>query len=654
LQTYVVEQRAVIIVVLLTGCRPDGNPGSTNNGYPITPIDITHVTLTDSFWLPRIKLIQDTTIRHAFEKCESEGRMENFFIAGKKKTGTTKGQMPFDDTDLYKTIEGASYSLISRPNPVLETYLDSIISIIKVGQEPDGYLTTWFTIDRTKPPADWVKPSTERWENEITSHELYNSGHLFEAAAAHYRATGKKNMLDIALKNADLLVANFGPGKLQKPPGHQIVETGLIKLYEITGKKDYLVLSKYFVDLRGDSATHKLYGAYNQDHVPVIDQAEAVGHAVRAEYMYAAMTDIAAIYHDDSYTKALDKIWDNVVNKKTYITGGVGARHDGEAFGDNYELPNLSAYNETCAAIGSVAWNQKMFMRSGDVKYYDILERTLYNGLISGISTDGKLFFYPNPLESNGKFPFNKGASTRQSWFDCSCCPTNLVRFIPSLPGLIYASQGDTLYTNLFVSSEVAFENRSAKVKLTQRTGYPWNGNVQLTIDGESTADFTLKVRVPGWVRNEVMPGDLYSYVNSTSTVPSVAINGTKEEAMISNGYITLTRSWKPNDVVEVTFPMEIREVKTNGPVDDNRNKVAFELGPMVYCMEEADNGKVENFVMPAEIKLEAKTQRLLNEDVTVLIGKTKQREVKLIPYYIWSNRGVGEMKVWIPRGNAL
>jgi Uncharacterized protein conserved in bacteria len=366
--------------------------------YPILPVNIKNIVLNDNFWLPKIRVIHDTTIKYAFDKCDKEGRIENFLVAGGKKKGTYKGKMPFDDTDLYKIIEGASYSLMNKYDPDLDAYLDSIIAIIKIGQEEDGYITTWFTINREKPPAWWVKPSRTRWENEISSHELYNSGHLFEAAAAHYWATGKRNFLDIAIKNANLLVDNFGPDKLRKPPGHQIVETGLIKLYQITRDAKYLQLAKFFLDIRGDSTTHKLYGDYSQDHLPVTKQTEAVGHAVRALYMYAGMTDIAVMYNDTDYLNAVKKIWENIINKKMYITGGLGSRHEGESFGKDYELPNLTAYNETCAAIASVYWNHRLFLLTGESKFYDVIERTLYNGLIAGISLDGKNFFYPNPL----------------------------------------------------------------------------------------------------------------------------------------------------------------------------------------------------------------------------------------------------------------
>jgi len=635
------------LAVFITNCS---KPGPTApKDYPISSIDIKNVILTDSFWLPKIKLIQDTTIKHAFQKCAEEGRMDNFLIAGGKMQGKVRGAMPFDDTDLYKIIEGASYSLISMPNAKLDAYMDSIISIIKVGQEPDGYITTWFTIDKAHPPADWVKAHDKRWEGEQSSHELYNSGHLFEAAAAHYWATGKRNFLDIALKNADLLVANFKPGNVTIPPGHEIVETGLIKLYHITHNEDYLTLSKFFVDLRGDSTTHKLYGAYSQDHVPVTQQSEALGHAVRAEYLYAGMTDIAAIYGDPAYSNALDRLWNNTVYKKTYLTGGVGAIHDGEQFGKDYELPNLTAYAETCASIGSVWWNQKMFQLSGDAKYYDVLERTLYNGLISGISTDGKKFFYTNPLESDGKFLFNRGACTRQSWFDCSCCPTNMIRFLPSLAGLIYATKGDTVYTNLFISSDAQLKSKSTGIKISQQTGYPWNGDVRLKINPDQKTKFTLQVRVPGWLRNEVMPGDLYSYGDANESMLTLKINGKDESINISNGYISIAREWDKNDEVTFSFPMPVRKVIAKSDVADNTNKIAFERGPIVYCAEQVDNKNLSDITVPSQINLQAKREVLLGQPVDVLTGKINNEELKLIPYYLWSNRGVNKMKVWIP-----
>lgn len=635
---------AWIIFLLIYGCQ---EKEENYHQYPISPIDIKDVVLTDSFWLPKVKIIQDTTIKYAFEKCEEEGRMDNFLIAGGVKEGKTKGKMPFDDTDLYKIIEGASYSLISKPNPILDAYLDSVIAIIKTGQEDDGYLTTWFTIDRQNPPASWVSPSKERWENVISSHELYNSGHLFEAAAAHYWATGKRNLLNIALKNADLLVANFGPNGLHRPPGHQIVETGLIKLYQITKHTDYLELSKFFLDLRGDSATHQLYGGYSQDHIPVIEQTEAVGHAVRAVYMYAAMTDIAAIYKDSSYLDAVMDLWKNVVNKKMYITGGLGSRHEGEAFGENYELPNLTAYSETCAAIGGVYWNHRLFLLTGDARFYDILERTLYNGVIPGLSYDGKKFFYPNPLEADGEYPFNKGACTRQSWFDCSCCPTNLIRFIPSIPGLIYAVNEDSLYINLFMSNYADVSMNNTGVNIAQQTNYPWDGKVIISVNPDKAKRFTLKVRVPGWVQGNPVPGDLYTYKNKGQEKPIVQINGREEKIPVSEGYLTLTREWEKGDIINLDFPMVAYKVMANTKVGEDLNKIAFEYGPLVYCAEEADNGQLSDIVIPDDINLKVEQKSVLSNKINVLISTGQETDLTLIPYYLWSNRGVGEMKVW-------
>ena len=638
-----------LIIVVALNCVQEN---SQYSDYPISAVTIRDVKINDNFWLPKIKLVQDVTIRYALDKCDKEGRMQNFLVAGGKKKGTYEGKMPFDDTDLYKIIEGASYSLISNPNPELDAYIDSIIAIIKIGQEPDGYLTTWFTINRQKPPASWVKPSTNRWENIESSHELYNSGHLFEAAAAHYWATGKRNFLDIAIKNADLLVNNFGPDKLHKPPGHQIVETGLIKLYHITHNEQYLQLAKFFLDLRGDSTTHKLYGEYSQDHLPVTKQTKAVGHAVRALYMYAGMTDIAAIYKDRDYLNAVNELWKNMVNKKMYITGGLGSRHDGESFGDDYELPNLTAYNETCAAIASVFWNQRLFQLTGDSKYYDIIERTLYNGLISGISLDGKKFFYPNPTEADGKYEFNMGACTRQSWFDCSCCPTNLIRFIPSIPGLIYAANKDSLYINLFITNSAEVSIDGEQMEIAQQSDYPWNGQVNISINPERTKKFTLKIRIPGWAQNEAVPGDLYSYLNNEQVKILLNVNGKAESLKLNKGYAEISRKWNEGDKVELNLPMSIHKVIANEQVKDDSNKVAFEHGPMVYCAEEIDNKQISDISIPDNLIANIKEKTILSNKVIAIEGKVNNKEFALIPYYLWSNREIGKMQVWFPIKN--
>jgi hypothetical protein len=616
--------------------------------YRITPVNIKNVKLTDEFWLPIIKKVQEKTIEYAIQKCEEEGRMVNFLIAGKQKEGTVKGLMPFDDTDVYKIIEGASNTLISEPNTKLEKLLDSLIGIIKIGQEKDGYLTTWRTINPAKPPANWV-PVIEgkRWESLQMSHELYNSGHLIEAAVVHFEATGKRNFLNIAINNADLLVKTFGDEKdqIKGVPGHQIVETGLVKLYQITKNKAYLDLAKYFLDNRGNPNNHKLYGAYSQDDIPVIQQKEAVGHAVRAVYMYAGMTDIAAIENNSEYYKAVNSLWENVVNKKMYITGGIGAKHDGEAFGENYELPNLTAYNETCAAIGNVYWNHRLHNISGNSDYFDVIERSLYNGLISGLSLDGKKFFYPNALESDGVYKFNRGECTRQSWFDCSCCPTNLIRFIPSIPGLIYSTTNDVLYVNLYASNTANIALDKTELQIVQQTNYPWDGNVAITVLPKKESEFTVKLRIPGWVRNQVLPGDLYSYATSDSAKILLKINGKPFEYKEDKGYITINRKWEKGEIIEMNLPMEVKKVVANEKVEDNKGKMSLEYGPIVYAIEEIDNPTAFD-----KITINANDIFKVTKEPTLLEGVNtiKTKNFKAIPYYSWSNRGVGKMKVWI------
>ncbi|PIB30562.1 six-hairpin glycosidase [Maribacter sp. 4G9] len=622
------------------------------SGYAITPVNIQHVRLTDEFWLPWIQKVQEKTIEYAVEKCEEEGRFDNFLIAGGRMEGSVRGVMPFDDSDVYKIIEGASNSLISSPNPKLETLLDSLVGIIKIGQEPDGYLTTWRTIDLSKPPATWVEVKEgKRWESLATSHELYNAGHMYEAAVVHYKATGKRNFLDIAIKNADLMVATFGEdkGKIAAVPGHQIIETGLIKLYEVTGKEDYLDLAKYFLDNRGNPDNHELFGTYSQDHVPVVKQDEVVGHAVRAVYMYAAMTDIAAIKNDSAYLCAVDKLWDNMVSKKMYIMGGIGARHDQESFGENYELPNLTAYNETCASIGDVYWNHRLHNMTGDVKYFDVIERTLYNGLISGIALDGTHFFYPNALESDGKYEFNQGAATRKPWFDCSCCPTNVVRIIPAIPGFIYSKTDQDIYVNLYASNEATVDLPGNSVQIIQETNYPWNGKVSINLKGNGNSDFRLKLRVPGWARNQVLPSNLYQYRNELSQPIILKIDGENKNVQINNGYLDLEGSEIVGKNIEVQFPMEVRLAETSDSVADNRGKVALEYGPLVYAIEEADN---KNGFDTISVSSSEDFSVTMEKDVLEGVNTISTKSFKAIPYYAWSNRGVGKMKVWLPEEN--
>jgi len=623
-----------------------------HSGYPIDPVPFTSVKVTDSFWGQRLKASREVTIPLAFSKCEETGRYENFVKAAHPSDEYKVEGYSFDDTDVYKTIEGASYSLQTYPDKQLEKYIDSVLVIVAAAQEPDGYLYTARTMN-PKHPHDWAGP--ERWSKvEELSHEFYNLGHMVEGAVAHYQATGKRSFLDIAIKYADCVCKAIGNGPDQKKlvPGHQIAEMALVRLYLVTGDRKYLDQAKFFLDARGYTSRKD---AYSQAHKPVLEQDEAVGHAVRATYMYAGMADVAAITGDSSYIKAVNRIWENIVGKKIYITGGIGARHAGEAFGDNYELPNLSAYNETCAAIGNVYVNYRLFLLHGDAKYFDVLERTLYNGLISGVSLDGGSFFYPNPLASTGGY-------SRKPWFGCACCPSNICRFIPSLPGYVYAVKDDQVYVNLFLSNRAELKVNRKKLVLEQETGYPWNGDIRIRV-AQGNLPFTMHLRIPGWVRGAVLPSDLYRYADGQELGYTVTVNGEPVAGELQKGYLLIDRKWKKGDVVEVNFDMKPRIVKANGKVEADRGRVAVERGPLVYCAEWPDNDfNVHNILLnqhPA-FQVEERPDLLygiheITTDAQALsydaAGKLAVRDVKLtlIPYYAWAHRGEGDMEVWLP-----
>ncbi|MBC7421862.1 MAG: glycoside hydrolase family 127 protein [Ferruginibacter sp.] len=637
--------------------------------YPIQAVDFTRVKLSDNFWLPRIEINRTVTIPASFERCESTGRVKNFEMAAKKQ-GKFCTTFPFDDTDIYKTIEGASFSLAVHPDAKLQAYVDSLIAIVAKAQEPDGYLYTARTIDPTKPHA-WA--GKERWERERElSHELYNAGHLYEAAAAHFLATKKRNLLDIALKNADLVCSVFGPDKKHVAPGHEIVEMGLVKLYRITGKKEYLSTAKFFIEERGhytgyDPNSKDVFknGSYWQDDKPVNNQDEAEGHAVRAGYLYSAMADVAALTGDDSLLHAIDKIWENVVEKKMYVQGSVGAIGDGERFGGNYELPNATAYNETCAAIANVYWNYRMFLLHGDAKYMDILEKSLYNGLISGVGLDGKSFFYTNAMQIKNSFLHKDMEATRSGWFECSCCPTNLARLIPSIPGYMYAQKDDNLYINLFINSSANFVIRNKNVQVSQQNNYPWDGALTFTFNPQNTTTFNLKVRIPGWVNNEAIPSTLYHFQNNADSTskPVIKVNGVVVNYTVEHGYAVIGKAWKKNDKVEVNLPMEVRRVVANENVKDDIGKIALQRGPLMYCAEWPDNnGKTSNIIIPASATFTSEFKPELLNGVMVLKSavpaiivnsnenvSTVQQPFTAIPYYSWANRGKGEMMLWFP-----
>ena len=633
--------------------------------YPVKPVPFTSVHFNDAFWSPRLQINRKITIPFAFKKDEETKRVYHFeraaaVLRGETLTDKTAPGYPFDDTDVYKVIEGAAYALNVEPDPKLENYVDMLIDKIAAAQEPDGYLYTTRTINPEK-PHPWA--GTKRWELEkVDSHELYDLGHLYEAAVAYYEATGKRKLLDVALKSADLLDKTFGPGKLSIWPGHQITEMGLAKLYRATGDVRYLNLAKFLLDARGPDGSRGAGRKYNQSHQKVIDQTEAVGHAVRATYMYSGMADVAALVGDPSYVNAIDKIWGDVAEKKLYITGGIGATGAGEAFGSPYELPNMSAYNETCAAVGNDFWNQRLFLLHADAKYVDVLERTLYNGLLSGVSLDGQSFFYPNPLESAGQH-------RRSPWFGVACCPGNITRFLPSLPGYVYAQQHDSVYVNLYVgnTADIKLDN-GQKLKVVQDTRYPWDGVVKLTVTPDRITNLTMNLRIPGWARNEPVPSSLYRFIDSNNEPVVLKVNGKPVPFTVDKGYASVKRKWKRGDVLELNLPMPVRRIQANDLVMADRGRVALQRGPIVYTAEWPDNpgGHVRNLLLPNDSNLTAEFKPDLLNGVVVVKGdalslsynqqgtvERKPQTFTAIPYYAWANRGVGEMAVWISNDAA-
>ena len=666
------------------------NAKTLGNGYPFTQVPFTSVKISqNTFWGARLKAAREVTVPLAFSKCESEYRYKNFDMAAytlqhpnhpgldTKEWDVSKFMgFSFDDTDVYKTIEGASYILQTYPNKKLKAYIDSVLNVVAAAQEPDGYLYTARTIN-PKHPHQWS--GNKRWiKDEEASHELYNLGHMVDAACAHYQATGSTKFLNIAKRYADCVVKEVGPnpGQTTIVPGHQIAEMALARLYTLTGEKKYLDEAKYLLDYRGK--TH-IRNPYSQSQAPILEQKEAVGHAVRAGYMYAGIADVAALTKDSAYMKVIDRIFENIVGKKYYLTGGVGARHDGEAFGDNYELPNMTAYNETCAAISMVYLFERMFLLHGESKYIDCLERTLYNGVISGMSMDGGRFFYPNPLSSDGKYAFNAdNTKTRQPWFGCACCPSNLCRFIPSVPGYLYGVKDNNIYVNLFAGNTSTIKVNGKDVVLEETTEYPWNGDIKIAVKKSGVKNANLLVRIPGWVRNQVVPSDLYKYSDAEKPAYTVTVNGKAVEADLdaNKGYLPANKGYLPvknikkGDVIRIHFDMPIRTVVANGKVADDKGKVAVERGPLVYCAEAVDNQNepvlravmakkpafsvVDNYsIQNTETKgAPAFSVKAIKADAQILEDgangvSVKNNVLTLIPYYAWNHRGANQMNVW-------
>ena len=622
-----------------------------NGDYPIQPVPFTSVRIQDKFWKPRIDTAVNITIAYDFEKCEETGRIDNFTKAGGQMEGKHQGIF-YDDSDVFKVVEGAGYALQISPNSELDAYLDALIAKFAAAQEADGYLYTARTID----PANAPEPcGPERWSNLRVNHELYNVGHMYEAAVAHYEATGKRDFLDLALKNADLIDSVFGPGKLSDVPGHQEIELALVRLYRVTGEERYLRLAKFFLDIRGNSGIREIYGAYCQDHLPVTEQAEAVGHAVRAGYMYAAMTDIAATTGDAAYTAAVHALWENVAGKKLALTGGVGARHKGEAFGDDYELPNLTAYNETCAAQANILWNHRMFLLTGQAKYFDILERSLYNGFLSGVGMDGRSFYYVNPLACDGEYKFNReDKMTRQPWYRTSCCPTNVVRLLPSLAGYVYARRESELFVNLYAAGQAQFDLNGCSIAISQMTDYPWNGEIEIELELSQATEFTLRLRIPSFAQGQPLPTDLYRFDDEGYGAVTLSVDGIEVPLVIKDGYAEISRQWAGTNHIRLNLPLMTRRVVAHPSVSELEGLVALERGPLVYALEEADNeADVLGLALSDAAPLVAEHQPDLLGGITIIRGEALDSDSEsvpftAIPYYAWGHRGSGKMNVWL------
>ena len=626
----------------------------------IKPVPFTDVHIADGFWRQRLDTMQRHTIPYAFRKVEEAGQIRNFeyagmILSGKARKGELRFQsgQPYDDAEVYKVLEGASYVLTVSPDAELERYCDSVIDKICAAQEPDGYLQTNWTI--ANPLHEWY--GGEKWLNDWNlSHETFNVGELVECAIAYYQATGKDKLLKCAIRAADNLCDTFNDKGIRMAPGHAVVEMALVRLYELTSNRRYLEECKFFLDCRGlrkfdpSSDDYRVNGKYWQDHLPATEQREAVGHAVRALYFYSGMADWVRYSGDEAYRKAIDGIWENIVSKKLYITGGLGARDQNEAFGSDYELPNATAYCETCASVANCMFQLRMFRLTGDARYIDILERSLYNTVLDGYSFSGDRFYYPNRLQTSSR------GQERSQWFGTSCCPTNLCRLIPSVPGYVYATSnvGD-IYVNLYIGStaEVALGGKS--VRLEQRTLYPWEGNVTITVKGNDAGRFNLRLRLPGWAQGRPIDSDLYTYVDTTVPPVTITVNGKAVAYTTERGYAVLTRQWQDGDVVALSLPMKPRLVKAHSAVADDNGLLAAERGPIVYCAEFADNGGSISAATLSE-KTHLKVERLQDQSNSPLNGipTLRHRKTTLIPYFARAYRGKGEMSVWLPDEKQL
>ena len=668
-----------IFLIVFESCNSEKNSSKITDSHTdeiLTPIPFNKVDLKDQFWLPRLKTQKKTLVPFALDK--TIPAVENLEKAAKYLKGDTT-DLPFPhryiSSDLYKVMEGAALLLREQPDPELEKRIDGIIETIAGAQKEDGYLYVAHITGVSKDAPHWggAGMGDKPYSWVIHSHELYNMGHMYEAAVAYYQSTGKDKWLKVAEKNAQHINKVFFEGDpnynngvpVNQAPGHEEIELALVKLYKVTGNQLYLDMSKKFLDIRGK--TYKPQGeeymspTYSQQHKPVAEQTKAIGHAVRATYLYSAMADVASLTGNDSYNQALDSIWNNIVNAKMHITGGLGAMHGIEGFGQDYELPNKEAYNETCAAVGNVLFNYRMFLRTKDARFMDVAEVALFNNALAGVNMEGNKFFYVNPLESDGVTPFNYGKTGRSPWFQTACCPSNLARLLPQVSGMTYAHTSNEIYATLYASNSTTIPLKNGNVTIDQQSNYPFDDKTKFILTTEKNQNFALKLRIPTWATTQFVPGALYNYIGKTSENWSVKVNDKVVTTSLENGFAVINRLWKSGDKVELVLPMPLRFNSAIDAVKANNNRVAITKGPLVYCAEGVDNnGSIQNLFIKELFQSTNETTviskgLLKNVNQISLPGAlynnntVSNQKVKLIPYYAWNNRGDSSMIVWFP-----
>jgi len=623
-------------------------PRYINPNQFVDAVPFDQVTVMGGLWRERMNVNRNVSLPHVWGRCESSTkangeasrRLDNFAKAAGEMQGGFTGTF-FNDSDVYKIIEGTANSLQNHPDPKLEAYTDRVIDLIAAAQWDDGYLFTFYSLPKRRPEV--------RWSNVGSMHELYCAGHLIEAAIAYKQATGKRKLLDVAIRFADLICETFGPNSRNDAPGHQEIELALFRLFDVTGERRYLTTARFFIDQRGNAGRQQRYGTYSQDHKPFVEQENGVGHSVRAGYLYCAATGIAMRERDEAYANALFRIWDNVTNRKMYLTGGIGQPGGPEGFAGDYELGN-GCYAETCSGIAFAMWNHRLHMMTGESKYADLIERTFYNNMLSALSVEGDRHYYTNPLETGGR--------ERWPWpgHDCACCPSNLVRVISAISGYAYSQSENTIRVNQYLNSRGELLVGDNTVVLSQDTRYPWDGDIQISVVPEQESEFEIKLRIPGWARNQPVPGNLYRYLDSTELPIGLTVNERAVPVKIHEGYVSLRRQWKKDDLIRLTLPMPVRRVIAHPRATADKGMVAVERGPLVYCAEFKDNAAdASQWKLSDTARFKADwNDELLGGAVTLTetegAGRNDQKGLTLIPYYLYSNRGRGRMRVWLPR----